>query len=103
MTTDTIQRTHSHVETLCTLAGSMNDDELAVLISIAEGLTRGRTVYGALQINHPTRNWDQEASEEARDLAVYLTAYLLRVQRQQLAPSPPNLFRPNHPYATGAD
>ena len=80
---DTIQHTHSHVDTLCALAAAMNDDELAVMISIAEGLTRGRTVYGKLQINHPTRNWDREATEEARDLAVYLTAHLLRRQRRE--------------------
>lgn len=77
------------------LAEQMMPDELAVLVSVAEGLTRGRSQYGPLRIKDPGRQWTQEALEEARDAVVYLTAELLRRDRQQAAPEPQH---PNHPY-----
>jgi hypothetical protein len=75
---------------LLALVGELEDDELRVVVSVARGLRKGRAVYGPLRIAADARNYGHEAYEEARDLAVYLTAQLLRLQdaHRPTRPSP---------------
>lgn len=64
--------TADHVARLAHLASRLGADELRVLLAIAERLTLGAVEYGALDIEHDTRNWRAEASAESLDRAVYL-------------------------------
>jgi hypothetical protein len=57
----------------------LGDDELRVVVLVAQRLAMGRKCYGALDIQGDRRNWRHEASEEALDCAVYLAAETLRM------------------------
>lgn len=56
-------------------------DELAVLELVAQGLARGRAVYGELKVATDRRDFRAEAGDELRDAIVYSAAELLRLQR----------------------
>lgn len=56
-------------------------DELAALELVAQGLARGREVYGELKLEADTRDMRREAMEELRDSMTYTAAALLRLQR----------------------
>lgn len=59
-------------------ARQLRGDELKVLAKVAARLAMGRKQYGALDIASDRRDWTKEASEEALDLAVYLSIALVR-------------------------
>lgn len=59
----------------------LNVDETGVVHEVVKGLQTGRTVYGPLNIEDNGRDWLLEALEECRDLAVYLSAQVIRVKR----------------------
>ncbi len=65
------------------LARALGPDELAVLALVAQGLVRGRSVYGELDTKSDRRDFRREASEELRDTLVYMGAELVRLQRGQ--------------------
>ena len=60
------------------IARELGPDEIRVLVAIARRLALGRSVYGPLDVKGDARDWRKEATEEACDLSVYLTAELLR-------------------------
>lgn len=59
-------------------AAKLGPDERRVLAVLADRLGMGQRTYGLLNIAGDPRDWTREAVEEARDLAVYLAAELLR-------------------------
>jgi hypothetical protein len=73
-------------EELLAFAADLNEDELAVLALVAQGLARGRPVYGRLEVATDQRDFVAEAHAEARDLLVYTAAHLVRARRAQEAP-----------------
>lgn len=56
---------------LLSLIDQLGSDELRVLTRIAERLVVGSKQYGRLDIAADRRDWDEEARQEALDLAVY--------------------------------
>jgi len=67
-------------ERLQALCEGLGEDEVAVLCAVAEGLARGRHVYGELHVAHDQRDWHTEAGEELRDALVYAAAGLIALQ-----------------------
>jgi hypothetical protein len=63
------------------IVAMLGDDELAVVLAVVEGLARGRTVYGELDLARDRRDMRVEASEELRDSLVYIAAELVRVRK----------------------
>jgi hypothetical protein len=63
---------------LLELAEQLGPDEQALLLLIAERLTRGRQQYGTLHVATDRRCFPQEALEEAADGLVYTAVALLR-------------------------
>ena len=59
----------------------LSADELEVLAQVAEGLNRGRKVYGELRLDTDPRDMTREALEEVRDALVYAGGALVRLQR----------------------
>lgn len=57
-------------------------DDLEVLALVAEGLQRGRAVYGEFNLAHDPRDMTSEALAEVRDALVYVAAALVRQARQ---------------------
>jgi hypothetical protein len=64
------------------LAELLGPDELAVLEMVAQGLARGRAVYGELDVVRDRRDFRAEAGEELRDAMVYLGSELIRMHRR---------------------
>lgn len=60
---------------------SLNEDETGVLFEVAKGLRTGRSVYGPLDLASDRRDMELEALEEARDLAVYIAASIMKLRR----------------------
>jgi hypothetical protein len=60
------------------LCVGLEGDELRVVESVCEGLTRGRATYGILDVESDSRDFVREAGEEVRDAIIYVTAALLR-------------------------
>lgn len=60
------------------IVAQLGPDEVKVLVAISRRLAMGRRVYGTLDIAGDRRDWKWEATDEALDLAVYLSAELLR-------------------------
>ncbi len=56
----------------------LGDDEIRVLARIAERLVMGAAAYGSFQLRSDSRDFVNEAHQEALDLAVYLAAHLER-------------------------
>ena len=69
-------------ERLHAMLATMGLDELAVLYAVAEGLVRGRSVYGELHLDSDKRDMTAEALEELRDSQVYLAAAMVALQRR---------------------
>lgn len=74
--------THRH---LCVLSADLNQDELDVLIEVADGLKRGRDAYGPLDIATDRRDFDAEAQDELRDFVVYRAIAALKKRRAERA------------------
>lgn len=71
------------VERLTEIAECLGQDELEVLIEIAERIAKGgREQYGELDIDNDSRDFGEEAAEEAQDLLVYLAADKIRNRRK---------------------
>ena len=64
---------------LC-VARQLGDDELAVLLLVAERLAMGQRRYGAFHVASDPRSFDIEALEEAADGLVYAAAALIRAK-----------------------
>jgi hypothetical protein len=62
-------------------AADLNEDELEVLVLVAEGLGQGRGEHGPLNIRTDQRDFALEALEEFRDAAVYLAAAMIKIER----------------------
>lgn len=60
-------------------------DELRVVQLVVDGLARGRSIYGALDLASDTRDWALEARAEARDLVVYRACEMLAAQDKRRA------------------
>jgi hypothetical protein len=60
------------------IVDTLGADEVRVLVAIARRLAMGRKAYGPLDIAGDARDWKREATDEALDLAVYLSCELLR-------------------------
>lgn len=58
----------------------LGEDELRVLLQVANGLANGRNVYGELNLRKDKRNMTKEAMEEIRDSLVYLCARLEQLE-----------------------
>lgn len=66
----------------------LEPDAVRVLEFIRDRLLVGQSQYGRLDIARDTRDWPREASEEAADLAVYLSvAILMRQLREVTGPA----------------
>lgn len=63
---------------LRSVIASLGADEQRVLLAIARRLAVGAKAYGRLDVHGDPRNWKREGTEEALDLAVYLSCALLR-------------------------
>lgn len=59
----------------------LRNDELRVVLLVAERLGMGARQYGALDIAGDSRNWRREAAEELLDGCIYLAAQSLRASR----------------------
>lgn len=65
---------------------TLGSDELEVLAQVADGLVRGRAVYGELDLARDQRDMGREALEEVRDGLVYVGAALARATRTGRTP-----------------
>lgn len=63
---------------LVTRVLDLHEDELRVLLRIADRLADGQHRYGILRLETDRRDWDNEARAEALDLAVYMACALER-------------------------
>lgn len=68
-------------QTLDATAEFLNRDELEVLIEVAQGLVRGQTNYGFLDVANDDRNFVAEGCEELRDCLNYVAAAILKLRR----------------------
>lgn len=59
----------------------LGPDEVAVVDAVIGRLLLGRAQYGQLNLAADKRDWRKEASEEALDLAVYMSCSLLSAKR----------------------
>lgn len=66
---------------LLVATAQLNRDELAVVLEVAEGLVRGRDVYGPMTLSGDGRDYVTEAGEELRDALVYLSAQRIKLRR----------------------
>jgi len=71
----------SRLAALVAFAEQLGADELAVLENVAEGLLRGRGVYGELDLARDQRDFEAETLAEVRDGLAYLGAALVRRAR----------------------
>jgi hypothetical protein len=60
------------------LIADMNQDELRVMLRIAERLTMGRRQYGPLELAGDKRDWRAEGAEELLDGTVYFAIQSLK-------------------------
>ena len=70
-------------ERLAEIVEGFGQDELEVMIEIAERIATGREVYGELELDTDKRDFGHEAAEEAQDLLVYLAADKIRKRRHR--------------------
>lgn len=68
---------------LLTLTAHLNADEMAVLVEVAEGLVKGREVYGPLDVTDGRFDYVREAGDELRDFIAY--AGMQRVKLARMA------------------
>ena len=69
------------LRTLLALTTQLNRDEMAVLVEVAEGLVKGRDVYGPLDTMDGRYDYVREAGEEARDLIAYMGMVRVKLAR----------------------
>lgn len=62
-------------------AVSLNDDELAVLCEVADGLKMGQASYGKLEIGRDTRLFEDDILAEVRDGLAYAGIRLVQLRR----------------------
>lgn len=68
-------------ERLAALLDQLGEDEVEVLAEVADGLAKGRRVYGELRIEGDQRDFEREALDEVRDGLVYAAAAAIRRRR----------------------
>lgn len=68
-------------ERLAALLGKLGEDEAEVLAEVAEGLAKGRRVYGELRVEGDRRDFDREALDEVRDGLAYAAMAAIRRRR----------------------
>src|SRR5262245_30794196 len=73
-----VQRRRALLVDLATIACSLSDHELNVLVTIAARVRVGQSRYGCLRLAHDSRDFCREALEEACDGHFYLAAGHLR-------------------------
>lgn len=79
-----MRRTREQLQTsLRGFIATLKADELEVLFTVAQGLVKGREVYGTLRVTTDNRDFGAEALEEVRDALVYVGAKLVRYQHGQ--------------------
>jgi hypothetical protein len=67
---------------LARLTAHLDDDEVRVLVRIAERLRAGARVYGPLRLAHDERMFrTKEAREEIEDALVYLACAWLKAEQ----------------------
>ncbi len=66
---------------LLKLTTQLNADELAVLVEVAEGLVRGREVYGEMNVTDGRYDYVKEAGEELRDFMAYAGMQSVKLRR----------------------
>lgn len=62
------------------LCADLGEDELKVILSIAQRLTMGAKQYGVLDMERDPRDWHKETYEELCDAVVYSTLKCVRVR-----------------------
>ena len=63
------------------ISHQLQENELLVLINVAEGLLNGQRDIGILDVVGDGRDWALEAREEIRDSLVYIAAELERFKK----------------------
>lgn len=67
---------------LCVIAQvlrDLNEDELHVVLLVAQGLKDGKEVYGDLELSRENRDMASEGVQELRDCLVYTSAAILKL------------------------
>jgi hypothetical protein len=59
----------------------LNEDELEIVLLVAQGLRSGRDVYGPMDLDYDQRDSKQEAIAELRDCLVYTNMAVLKLLR----------------------
>ncbi len=85
-TLERLERLESARSRVVALVAELGRDEVAVLELIAEGLARGRAIYGELDVAADRRDFVGEARDELRDALVYFGAHLVRLERRKVPP-----------------
>lgn len=67
---------------ICERISALPRDEQEVLVNVLEGMERGLEVYGALSIDHDSRNWDDEMYQEIRDSLAYVAIRMIQKRRR---------------------
>ena len=66
---------------LLALTAKLNSDEMAVLVEVAEGLVKGREVYGPLDVTDGRFEYVKEAQDELRDFIAYAGMQKIKLRR----------------------
>ncbi len=61
----------NRLSALLALTAKLNADEMDVLVEVAEGLVKGREVYGEMDVVDGRYDYAKEAGEELRDFMAY--------------------------------
>lgn len=69
------------LDRLLQLTATLNRDEMAVLVEVAEGLVKGRGEYGPLDVLDGRHDYVREAADEARDLIAYMGMVRVKLAR----------------------
>ena len=69
------------MERLLAATAHLNADEMAVLVEVAEGLVKGRTVYGPLDVTDGRYEYVAEARAELRDFIAYAGMQSVKLAR----------------------
>jgi len=68
-------------EDLAEIANGLGEDELEVLLEVARGLRKGKKIYGPLNLERDSRDFQREALDEVRDCLVYTASKLIQIRR----------------------
>lgn len=66
---------------LITKTIGMGEDEVDVLLFLADRLLKGKGKYGGLNLSGDHRSWTAELLEEHADACVYVTCRALQLER----------------------